>query len=108
MDRARIAAVERVVAAHLGHLDRERQRVVGILEEPVVVDHDRVVEEPRRPGRKPEGAFVAYEMRLVPPARELLAERRGEDAASPHGGVAGYADPKRARGSHVRNGSPTA
>ena len=34
--------VEPVVAADLGHLHGERQRVVGVFEEAVVVDHDRM------------------------------------------------------------------
>ena len=92
--------VEAVVAAHLGHLDREGQRVVGVLEEAVVVDHDRVEEEPGRVRRQPERPLVADEVRLVAPAGELLAERGGEDAAAADRGIAGDADLEGPAGLH--------
>ena len=74
--------VQAVVAADLGHLHRERQGVVRVLEQPVVVDHHGMVEEARRVRGEPEGPLVAYEVRLVPAAGELLAERRREDPAA--------------------------
>ncbi|MGC4081628.1 MAG: hypothetical protein QM736_05820 [Vicinamibacterales bacterium] len=37
-----VQQVERVLFRHLGHLHRERQRVVGVFEEVVAVDRDRV------------------------------------------------------------------
>ena len=85
--------VEPVVARHLGHLDRQRQRVVGVLEEPVVVDHNGVEEDPRRAPWQAERPLVADEVRLVAPAGQLLPQGRGEDAAAADGRVARDADP---------------
>ena len=97
--------VEPVLAAHLGHLHRERQGVVGVLEQAVGVDAHRVEVDAGRVRRQPERALVADEMHVVPAAGELVAQRRREDAAAADRGIAGDADPERAVAAHVRIGS---
>ena len=90
--------VERVVAADLGHLDRERERVVGIFEEVVAVDDDGMEEHARVARRHPERPFVADEMDFMAAPRQLLAQLGGEDAAATDGRVACDADLEGGRG----------
>src|ERR1022692_1691761 len=97
--------VEAMVAAHLRHLDRERKRVVGILEQLVAVDHHGVEKQPGGVRGQTERPLVADEMGLVPAAGKLLTEGGGEDAAAPDRRVAGYADPQGPLGCHVRSGA---
>ena len=63
-----------MIAAHFGHSDRERQRVVRIFEQLIFVDDDRMEMQPRRIFRQPERAFVAEEMHLVSAPRQFLAQ----------------------------------
>ena len=66
--------IQSVVAAHLGHSDRERQRVIRILEQLIFVDDHRMEMQARRIFRQPERAFVAEEMHLMPAPRQFLAQ----------------------------------
>ena len=86
--------VEPMLAAHLGHLHGEGQGVVGVLEQAVGVDAHRVVADAGHVRREPEGPLVADEVHVVPAAGEVDAQGRREDAAAPHRGVAGDADPE--------------
>lgn len=90
--------VEGEVAGDFGHLDGERERVVGVFEEIVVVDNDGVEEDASGVDGDAERAFVTDEMDLVSTARELFAERGSEDAGAADGGVASDADFQRAGG----------
>ena len=63
--------VEPMLAAHLGHLHREGQRVVGVLEKAVGIDAHRVVPDAGRVRREPEGPLVADEVNVVPAAGEV-------------------------------------
>ena len=97
--------VEPMLAAHFGHLHREGQGVVGVLEQPVGVDAHRVEVDAGRVRREPERALVADEVHVVPAARPAPAQRRGEDAAAADRGVTGDADPEGAVDGHVRSDS---
>ncbi len=77
--------------------DGERERVVGVFEEGVFVDADRVEEEVGLVGGEADGAFVADEVDFVAGGGEEDAELGGDDAAAADGGVADDAD---AEGGH--------
>jgi hypothetical protein len=67
--------VELMIAGDLGHFYRKWQRVVGILEELVVVDDDGMEPQSRRADGQAERPLVSDEMHIVPPSGEFLAER---------------------------------
>ena len=96
--------VEPMVAAHLGHAHRQRQGVVGVSEQPVLVDRDGMKVQTRRVRGQAERALVGDEVHVVPARGQLFAERGGQHAAPAHGRVAGDADAQRL-GSHVSGGA---
>jgi hypothetical protein len=87
--------VEPVVAAHLGHAHRQRQRVVGISEQAILVDRDGMKVQPRGVGGQAERALVRDEVHVVSARGQLFAERGGQHAAPTDGRVAGDADAQR-------------
>ena len=88
----RVDEIEPVVAGNLREFHGERQRVIGIFEETVAVDLDRMKVDARGVGGEAKRALVADEVNLVAAGGEFLAEGRGEDAAAADAGVAGDAD----------------
>ena len=79
--------IEAVVAAHLCHLHGQGQRVVGVFEQPVVIDRHRVEKEARSAHRHPERLFVADEVDLVAAPGQFHPQGRGEHAASADGRI---------------------
>ena len=90
--------VQPVIAANFGHAHRERQGVVGIFEQSVIVNHDAMEMKSRPIHRQTKRPLVANEMHFVSPARQILAQRRRQNAASANGRIAGDADAKRVFG----------
>src|SRR5882672_2207054 len=84
--------VKLVVVAYFRHLDGERQGIIGVLEQIVIVDDHRMEMQAGRVHRQTERTLVADEMHLVTALRQLLAQSSGENAAPAHGWVTGDAD----------------
>src|SRR5664280_301589 len=78
--------VQPVIAAHFRHLYGEWQRVIGVLEQIVVVDDHWMKMQAWSILGQTERPLVADEMHLMAAPRQLLAQRGGEDAASSHRG----------------------
>jgi hypothetical protein len=81
--------VELMVATHFRHFHRERQCIIGILEQSVIVNHHWMKKKSRGVRGHSERTLVANEMHLMSASRQFFAERRGENAASPNGRVTG-------------------
>ena len=84
--------VEALRRGDLGHLHRQRQRVVRVFEQIIVVDLHGMKMNARLVARHAERRRVADEMHVVAPLGELRAELGREDAAAADGRVAGDAD----------------
>jgi hypothetical protein len=66
--------IQMMIAAHLRHAHRKRERVVRILEQPVIIYSNRMKIEPRRVDRQSERALVTDEMHLVTALRQFFAQ----------------------------------
>ena len=99
--------VEPHLARDLGHLDRERQRVIGISKEAVFVDHDLVEEDSRLREIETNGQCRAEEINFVSALREFRAEGGREDAAPADQRVAGNPDLESSGAVHLRRDAPT-
>ncbi len=84
--------IQAKVAGDLGHFDRERKGVVGVFEEAIVVDFNRMKKKARGVLGKAEGAFVGDEVDFVAAAGEFFAQGGGQHAAAADRGIAGNAD----------------
>ena len=84
--------VELVVTTHFRHLYRERQCIIGILEQSVIINHHRVKKKSRSIERHAKRTLVADEMNLMSAAGQFFAERGSQNAASPNGRVTGDSD----------------
>ena len=93
--------VEPYLARDLGHLDRERQRVIGIGKEAVFVNHDLVEEDSRLREVETNGQCRAEKIDFVPALRELRAEGGREDAAPADQRITGNANLESRRSSSI-------
>ena len=84
--------VQPLLAADFRHLHGQRQRVVRVLEQAVIVDRDRMEKHPRGVCRHTERAFVTDEMHLMAAPRQFLAQRGGQNAAAANRRITGDAD----------------
>ena len=74
--------IQLILSADLGHLDRERQGVIGTREHAALTDGDLMEMNSRRRKIEPDRFGVAEEMDGVAAGRELGAERGRENSAS--------------------------
>ncbi len=84
--------VQLMIAAYLGHSYRERQGVIRILEQIVIIDRHRMEMKPGRIHRQTERTLVTDEMHLMTPARQFFPQRGGKNAAATDRGVTSDAD----------------
>ena len=98
--------VQPLIAANFGHAHRERQGVVGIFEQTVIVNHDAMEMKSRSIRTQPKRPLVANEMHFVSPARQILPQRGRQNAAAANGRIAGDADAKCVVRNHVKSHAP--
>ena len=94
--------VQPLIAADFGHAHRERQGVVGIFEQSVVVDHDAMEMKSRPIRRQPKRPLVANEMHFMSSARQVLPQRGCQNTAAANRRIAGDTDAKCVAMSHVK------
>ena len=96
----RVDEIEAVVAGHFSEFHRKREGVVGIFEETVAVDFDRVKMDAGGVDRETERTFVTDEVDLMTAGGEFFAEGGGENAAAADTRVADDTDLERGEVSH--------
>ena len=84
--------IEAEITADFRHFDGQRQRVIRILEQAVIVDDDRMEKNMRRIRLDAKRSLLADEVNLVSTPREFLAKCRGEYSAAADRGITRDAD----------------
>lgn len=84
--------IEAEITTDFRHFDGQRQRVVWIFEQAVIIDDYRMKKHVRRVGLDAKRPLVADEVNLVSPLREFLAERGSEYATAANRGITRDAD----------------
>ena len=84
--------IQMILGADFRHFYRERERVIRVTEESVIIDLHRMEMNSWGIGRKPKRMFVADEMHLVTTQGQLFPEAGCQNAAPSDRRIAGDSD----------------
>ena len=96
--------VELALSADIGHFDRQRQRVIGIFEQSIIVHIDSMKVQSRHILRQAKGPLVAEKMHFMAAPSEFFPERRCQHAAAANRRITGNANIQSAWIGHAKSG----